>query len=775
MNRKKINQFFNTLIYKESDANSRMYGLEFWRNRIFSLLSFFLIVLGGPIMLYGAYLFYLAGSFALAGIEVAIFIIIAIAVYKKQMRMDIRKFLVILSIYCLSILLLVYTGPYGAGMISVVFTFVLAVSLLNKEQNQLFFIINIIVFIMLTFLLGNGIFNGMPIELFAKNWLINAFVAQICVTVLIYLFNMIYDGLESQTREIIESQALIAVSEEKYRLLADTTADVIWVFNVTTRKFVYISPSIRELRGYTVEEAMTERLEESMLFDSYQNFIGEITQTIPEFVKNPTVPKRYIMEIQQPCKNGDIVWVETSSRYRYNNLDEIEVVSSSRNINERKLKEEEFHYIDFHDQLTGLLNRKALTNTYHETKPKKSLASVIIINIDNFRIINEALGHQEGDRVLLDWAIRILKSVGSNGVIYRYGGDEFVIIVESTECAYVQSLGKELLKSISTQFMAAKQLFYLTASIGISVGSALEKIEQTVRNAETALYAAKKEKNKIVNYVPEMDQSRTREAILEKDLKCALENDEFELHYQPIYDLKNGVINHAEALLRWNHQEFGRIPPSDFIPIAEKTKLIIPITDWVIEQVCNKIKHWQEIGIADMTVSINISILSFENRGAELTESVAGRSRAAGINPASVKLEITESILIRDTEEIITVFQDLKKIGVKLALDDFGTGYSSFGCMKDLPLDIIKLDRSLISNIVMDEREQMIVESMITIIQGLDIQVVAEGIETEEQLRFLENYNCDFIQGFFFSRPLSPDAFENYYFSMNRADLSPTR
>jgi len=232
--------------------------------------------------------------------------------------------------------------------------------------------------------------------------------------------------------------------------------------------------------------------------------------------------------------------------------------------------------------------------------------------------------------------------------------------------------------------------------------------------------------------------------------------------------MNKGLINHAEALIRWNHPYLGRISPVDFIPIAEKTKLIIPITDWVIGKVCNTIRGWEEIGLREMTVSVNISLLSFENRGTELVDSVAGGISRAGIKPARVKLEITESILIRDTEEIVSVFYDLKKIGVKLALDDFGTGYSSFGCMKDLPLDIIKLDRSLISNMVTDEREQMMAESMITIIHGLGIQVVAEGVETAEQLEFLKKFGCDFIQGYLFSRPLSADDFEEYYFSMNK-------
>lgn len=638
-------------------------------------------------------------------------------------------------------------------------------ALLNKKRNRIFFAINLNVFVILTVLLYLDVFNGLAIELFNNYWLVNAFTAQIVILVLSYLFTMIFDGLESQTQKIIESKTLIAEREEKYRLLADTTADVIWVYNVSTGKFVYISPSIKDLRGFTVEEAMAQHFVDKLAFDSGHHFMEEISRTTQEFIAEPDNPKRYIYEVQQPCKNGEIIWVETSSRYRYNGLGEIEIVSSSRNINERKLKEEEIRYIDFHDPLTGLLNRKALSKSFADVKAKKGKKSVILVNIDNFRVINDALGHYEGDQVLLEMASKILKCVGISGLVYRYGGDEYVIIVESHDWQFVEQLASQVFKSISTQFMVARRLFYLTASIGISFGSETEGLEQTVKNADTALYAAKKERNKIVIYVPEMDQTRTREAILEKDMKVALEKGEFELHFQPIYDINKGVFNHAEALLRWNHPYLGRISPADFIPIAEKSKLIIPITDWVIREACQAVRNWQEMGITEMTVSINISLLSFENRGSELVESVASGIYQAGIKPAFVKLEITESILIRDTEEIVKVFYELKQMGVKLALDDFGTGYSSFGCMKDLPLDIIKLDRSLISNMVTDEREQMIAESMITIIHGLGIQVVAEGVETEEQLEFLEKFGCDFIQGYLFSRPLTTVAFTDYCFS----------
>lgn len=471
MNREKIKAFFDSVINQNAVASEDTTGIEFWSNKIFSLLSFFLIFLGGPILLYGSYLFYTDGYVILAMVEAMVFLVIVFAIYNKKLRTDTRKFLIILSIYVISIVLLVYTGPYGAGMISVVFSFVLSVALLNKKRNRIFFTINLNVFVILTVLLYLDVFNGLAIEVFNNYWLVNAFTAQIVILVLSYLFTMIFDGLESQTQKIIESKTLIAEREEKYRLLADTTADVIWVYNVSTGKFVYISPSIKDLRGFTVEEAMAQHFVDKLAFDSGHHFMEEISRTTEEFIAEPDNPKRYIYEVQQPCKNGEIIWVETSSRYRYNGLGEIEIVSSSRNINERKLKEEEIRYIDFHDPLTGLLNRKALSKSFADVKAKKGKKSVILVNIDNFRVINDALGHHEGDQVLLEMASKILKCVGISGLVYRYGGDEYVIIVESHDWQFVEQLASQVFKSISTQFMVARRLFYLTASIGISFGS----------------------------------------------------------------------------------------------------------------------------------------------------------------------------------------------------------------------------------------------------------------------------------------------------------------
>lgn len=420
------------------------------------------------------------------------------------------------------------------------------------------------------------------------------------------------------------------------------------------------------------------------------------------------------------------------------------------------------------DALTGLPNRNAirkLSSAEADGSEERKQRAVIFLNIDDFRLINDALGHREGDLVLFELAQKILLAVGDQGVVYRYGGDEFAILTEIQDLQQLKALAERVHQRVSTELMIQKQLFFITASIGISAGIPGEDVEQTIQHADTALYIAKREKNRITVYSADMDQTKTRETILESDMKFALEQNQFELYYQPIYDVKKEGITQAEALLRWNHPVFGLVLPGEFIPIAEKTRLIIPITDWVIRSACEKVKEWEAMGIQGIMVSVNLSFLSFQNRGEELTRFITRAIQETGIDASSLKLEITESVLIHDTQEVIRVFQNLKSLGVKLALDDFGTGYSSFEYMKDLPLDLMKLDRSLVKDITMDHKEQMIVASMVTIIHGLGLEVVVEGVETVEQLECLLDYDCDYIQGYLFSKPLPSEAFQTYYFS----------
>ncbi|WKY45745.1 bifunctional diguanylate cyclase/phosphodiesterase [Eubacteriaceae bacterium ES2] len=764
MKKDQIRDFLNKNIFKADEQDESLGNLHLLKNRIYSLVSFLIVLFSGPLLVYGAYLFYQKNDYLQASLEIIVYIIVIISMTSPNIGVDLKKIIMISLIYFFGLVLLLSAGPQGAGQITIVLSFVLSSSVLGKKQNILFFIFNLAIFIMITVFLSLGFLKGLAISQYENYWLINVLTLQLVLMGMVFLHQMIYDGLEKQTEAVLKSKKKLAVSEERYRILADNTADVIWVYNVDLKKFVYISPAIKTLRGLTVEEALKESLEESVIPEFRAALVAEIAKSLNDFLHNPTEPEDFINEFKHPCKDGTSVWVETASRYRFNANGEVEIISSSRNIMERKEKEAQIEYLDDHDPLTGLFNRKALMKRM--LKDEKQI-SVISINIDNFRVINEELGHKGGDRILQELSENIMTAVTDIGQVYRIGGDEFVVVIKNNYHKQVLNVAEKISKAVSRQFKSDSKILYITVSLGIGIGDENEDLSEIIKKSDTALYVAKKEKNQILLYQPSMEKRRSWEAILEKDLSSALENKEFELVFQPIYDINQHKFNQAEALLRWNHPDLGEISPVDFIPIAEKTRLIIPITNWVIKEVCKQSSKWASAGLGEMIISINISILLFENRGSELLEAVQTGIDEAMILASSIKLEITESCLIRDTNELIKTFSELKKIGVKLALDDFGTGYSFFGSIKDLPLDVIKLDRSLIAQIDIDLREQQIIKALITIIHNLKIKIVAEGIETVAEFEILQQMGCDYIQGFYFSQPLK--ASDLFFFCTNNS------
>ena len=545
----------------------------------------------------------------------------------------------------------------------------------------------------------------------------------------------------------------VQASEEKYRLIAQNTAETIWVFNIPQRRFTFVSPRIRDFLGYEPEEALKLTMADIVLPEYLETLNKALPEVVREFTENPAKPLYKVRELQQIRNDGSLVWAEMSTTYRFNDQGEIEMIGVSRNIDERKKNEEAVCYMSIHDSLTGLLNRQALLEQI-EREGSESL-SALFLDLDNFRLVNESLGHEGGDKLLSELGSVIEETVGNKGAVYRYGGDEFVILASSSEAEELNRLAADLLESISRQLKIHDRIILLSASIGICPGG--ESLEKTIKHADMALYVSKKKKNSIRMYDPSMEKIRTREAVLEEDLQDALKKGQFTLHYQPILDLNKGTVTQVEALLRWNHPELGLIPPHEFIPIAEKTRLIIPITDWVIQEACRKVAECERGGRKGMVVNINISIVCCENRGRDLAEIVGRSIREAGISPNSLELEITETSLMQNPREMIEILHQFREAGIKLALDDFGTGYSSFAYLKELPIDVVKIAGSLIGALETDEKEQKIIQAMIAIAQGLGLKVVAEGVETARQYELLRAYGCDYIQGFFIGRGLPQD------------------
>ena len=451
------------------------------------------------------------------------------------------------------------------------------------------------------------------------------------------------------------------------------------------------------------------------------------------------------------------IWMQVRDHFLAANAKEQEAAAALRR------REEEVEYLSLYDPLTRLLNRSALRQRVSRSQSGQGgKHSVLFLDIDNFHLANDAFGHAAGDRLLVDLAAKMEDCVAGRGKVYRHGGDEFVFVVATTDKKAVYDLAVELHRAVSRQLTINERVFFLTASIGISIGAGQISADELLQQADTALYIAKKDRNRIVIYSPDMDQARSRESILANDMRDALEKGQFELSYQPILAVKDGAIRQAEALIRWNHPQFGRISPVEFVPIAEETKLIIPISEWVIRQACAMVAQWRTAGLPDMIISVNLSLVYFENRAYHLPAFVQEAIEQAGISPADLKLEITETVLMSDPDYAIGTMQSLRDYGVNLAMDDFGTGYASFQYLRDLPIQSIKLDRSLISAIDANDKGRMIVQAMINIVHGLHLETVAEGVETEEQFRYLTECGCDHVQGFLFSRPLPVDEFDAY-------------
>jgi diguanylate cyclase (GGDEF)-like protein/hemerythrin-like metal-binding protein/PAS domain S-box-containing protein len=572
------------------------------------------------------------------------------------------------------------------------------------------------------------------------------------------------------------SEQKLRDEEEKYHLLANSIADVIWLYNIDKMKFTYFSPSVFQLTGYTVDEAISQRFDKTMTKESADRLKKDYLDLKEKFILNPNEDINYIHEIQQYTKSGKVIWVETLSKFRYNKFNEIEILSSSRNIDVRKKNEERIEFLYLNDISTGLLNKTAFRLFEENLKSNNQIPdnfTVVYIDIDNFSRLIQDLGYYSGDLIINEISQKLKEFIGTKGDVYHYDYDEFIVILKSSSQDEILKYINYIKRLISQQMNIKGQIYLLTSSIGYEVINKETFDSNILKNSRIALDFAKKSKNSIKKFSIEMLDAIAKEAILEKDLRVSLENNELELYYQPIYNLRTGLIDQAEALLRWNHPQLGVLSPLEFIPIADRTHLIIPITDWVIHEVCQKLANWNEDILGPLSISLNLSFLTIVNRNDDLFKFIKNEIIQSGIKAKRLKIEITESSLVLDSVEVIKIFIRLRELGISLAIDDFGTGYSSFAYLKSLPLDIVKIDRSLIQSIEWDQRAMRIVESMITILHNLDLEVTIEGVESKKQFELLKGLAPDCIQGYLFSKPLRLLDFKLYYFASKDKSFLP--
>lgn len=456
---------------------------------------------------------------------------------------------------------------------------------------------------------------------------------------------------------------------------------------------------------------------------------------------------------------NDIVFECWHSVVREKNGEIGGIIGVATDITERKHAEKRLVQLANYDSLTGLPNRTLfrdrLTHAVAQAHRKDHLVALLYLDLDRFKMINDSLGHHAGDELLKGVSERLLSNAREEDTVARLGGDEFTVILEGiTNNEDATIVARKILEVMGKPFYLDGHEVFVTTSIGITIFPVdAQDIDELLKNADTAMYRAKEQgRNNYQFYTADMNAKAVEHLIMESSLRHALERNEFVLHYQPQVDLHSREITGMESLLRWNHPELGLLYPDQFMQLAEETGLIVSIGEWVLNQACEQAADWHGAGLSGMRLAVNLSALQF--RTDSLVETVAKALRLSGFDPKCLELEITESFLLDNVDSAIEKLRNLSSLGVDLAIDDFGTGYSSLSYLKQFPLNTLKIDQSFVRDISTDPDDAAIAEAIVALGRSLHLRVMAEGVETEEQLNFLRTRGCDQAQGFLISRPV---------------------
>ena len=443
-------------------------------------------------------------------------------------------------------------------------------------------------------------------------------------------------------------------------------------------------------------------------------------------------------------------------------------IASFTDISERKAAEARIDHLAHHDALTGLFNRYSLENRLAQSllaaRRENQQLAVIFIDLDRFKVINDTLGHHVGDLLLIEVANRLSECVRESDIVARLGGDEFVVTLTSLANDMDAALvAKKIVATLGDTYEIDGKQLHTTPSVGISLFPANgEDVDTLMKNADTAMYHAKeKGRNNFQFFSPAMTAAATERLELERDLRSALANSEFELHYQPQVCATQNLVRGVEALIRWRHPERGLIPPLKFIPIAEETGVIEAIGTWVLNEACRQMAAWRQAGFDLQHVAVNLS--AHQLRSPDLVSQVQAAIAHFGLSPGELELEITESVAMEDPERAIGQLRALRDSGVELAIDDFGTGYSSLAYLKMLPIHTLKLDRAFVRDIESDENDAAISAATLALARNLGLRVVAEGVETEAQRDFLSSHACNLLQGYLFGKPEPADVLSAHW------------
>ncbi len=565
-------------------------------------------------------------------------------------------------------------------------------------------------------------------------------------------------GVIGVARDITKEKEIakqLQESEQRYRSLFENNIDPVLTLDLQGH-FIYMNKVTEDLMGYSKQELVGT------------SFLPHIVPELREYTKNQYAKVQEGEAVQyETClhnKQKDRVYIHVTVIPIIVDCHLTGVHCLAKDITEKKHLEDKLNYLAYHDYLTTLPNQhffhKQLKNMIDNAESTADF-SIFFLDLDRFKTINDSLGHEYGDILLKKVAKRLQRNVPANATVFRYGGDEFIVLLENTTIEETEQVATNILKELIVSYHLDGIDIVVSPSIGISVyPSDATDAKTLIKKADNAMYHAKRiGKSNFQFYHDSMVSKIHGNVEMESLLRKAIALEEFLLVYQPQIDAVTNKVYGAEALIRWNNKELGMISPGQFIPLAEDSGLIVPIGEWVIREACQQVKQWQKEGHPLFPISVNLSIRQFYQT--DLIPVVQNIIEEIGIEPEYLELEITESMAM-DADTASTVLHELKEIGVKIAIDDFGTGYSSLSYLKQFPIDHLKIDQSFIQDISDNGDDEDIVSAIITLAHNLKMATIAEGVETEAHIKFLQKHQCDVLQGYYFSKPLEPQAFKEW-------------
>jgi diguanylate cyclase (GGDEF)-like protein/PAS domain S-box-containing protein len=572
-------------------------------------------------------------------------------------------------------------------------------------------------------------------------------------------------GIVYNARDITErwdAEQALRRSEERFRSLVQNASDLITVVDVDST-VTYQSPSARRVLGYDPGDLVGTKLADLIHPDDLTKILAMLSDVMSR--------SGSVVLGEARVRHADGSWrhIEFSSTDQCGNPAIRGVVLNTRDVTERKLLEEQLRHQALHDPLTQLANRTRFTDRLEHALLRAARTghkvAVLFMDLDNFKSVNDSLGHSAGDRLLTQVAERVQSCLRPTDTIARLGGDEFAILLEDVIDEHDATVVTErIFEVLQSSFELEGKELLVRASIGIAVsdaGAHEAKAEALLRDADVAMYVAKSRgKGRFELFEPDMQIAMMERLALLSDLQRALEREEFALHYQPMVLLKTGQLMGVEALVRWRHPTRGLMAPGDFIPLAEESGVILDLGIWVLREACFQAKAWQALYASDppWTISVNVSVKQLQHP--TFVADVAEVLRASGIDPRTLVLEITESVMMQDVTATMALLRKLKGLGVRLAIDDFGTGYSSLSYLRQFPFDLLKIDKSFIDDVGVIVNQKELTSAIIELGKTLDMELVAEGIERRDQLTRLQTLDCEMGQGFLFAEPMEAAAVE---------------